>query len=65
LEQANKETGHRVPIDHDWPDEQELRAEGAAAVCLTSDQFLDLLAVARNGLRPKSRYMTDEDSCCS
>jgi hypothetical protein len=53
LEQACKDVGHRVPINHDWLDEQELRAEGAAAVSLPGDQFLDLLAVARNGLRPK------------
>jgi hypothetical protein len=52
LEQASKESRHRVPINHDWLDEQELRAEGAAAVSLPGDQFLDLLAVARNGLRP-------------
>jgi hypothetical protein len=54
LEQATKDFGHRVPISHDWLDEQELLAEGAAAVCLSGDQFLDLLAVARNGLRPKA-----------
>jgi hypothetical protein len=53
LEQASKDSGHRVPINHDWLDEQELRAEGAAAVSLPGDQFLDLLAVARNGLRLK------------
>jgi len=54
LEQPKNEHGERMPINHDWLDEQELRAEGATEVSLPGDQFLDLLAVARNGLRPKA-----------
>ncbi len=45
--------GHH-PINHEWLDDQELRADGITEVTLQSDQFLDLLAVARNGLRPKA-----------
>jgi hypothetical protein len=44
----------RHPINHEWLDEQELLADGVTEVTLQSDQFLDLLAVARNGLRPKA-----------
>lgn len=44
----------RYPINHEWLDDQELRADGVAEVTLQSDQFLELLAVARNGLRPKA-----------
>ena len=45
--------GHH-PINHEWLDDQELRADGVIEVTLRSDEFLDLLAVARNGLRPKA-----------
>jgi hypothetical protein len=47
LEQAAGQYGS------EWLDQEEARAAGAAAVCLPGDQLLELLAIARNGLRPK------------
>jgi hypothetical protein len=51
---ASEPNGGRYPISHEWLDEQELLVDGVAEVTLQSDQFLDLLTVARNGLRPKA-----------
>ena len=53
LEQAAGQYGNPQPVNGEWLDQEEARAEGAAAVCLPGDQFLELLAVARNGLRPR------------
>ena len=52
--QSSDSYGGRHPINHEWLDDQELRVDGVTEVTLRSDEFLDLLAVARNGLRPKA-----------
>jgi hypothetical protein len=54
LEQSTNCNGAHRPINHEWLDDQELRADGVTEVMLRSDELLDLLAVARNGLRPKA-----------
>jgi hypothetical protein len=41
-------------VNHEWLDTAEQRAQMAASVTLPIDQFLALIAVARNGLRPKA-----------
>jgi hypothetical protein len=51
--EAAGQYGNPQPVNGEWFDQEEARAEGAAAVCLPGDQFLKLLAVARNGLRPR------------
>jgi hypothetical protein len=43
--------GDPQPINQEWLDQEEARAHGAAAVTLPGDQFLELLALARNGFR--------------
>lgn len=45
-----------LPINHDWLDTAEQRAQMAESVTLPIDQFLALIAVARNGLRPKQFF---------
>lgn len=53
LKAAAAKFGNAEPVNHDWLDREEQRAQMAAAVSLPADQFLALIAVARNGLRPK------------
>jgi hypothetical protein len=56
LEAASERYGNPEPITDAWIDEEEARAAEASAVSLPGDQFMKLLAVARNGLRPKVTY---------
>lgn len=42
-----------LPINREWLDVHEQRAQMAESVTLPIGQFLALIAVARNGLRPK------------
>ena len=53
LKDAASKYGNPEPVNHKWLDREEQRAQTAAAVQLPADQFLALIAVARNGLRPK------------
>jgi hypothetical protein len=48
-------------INHEWLDTAEQRAQMAANVTLPIDQFLALIAVARNGLRPRLAAITPND----
>ena len=54
LRDAVANFGNSEPVNHDWLDREEQRAQMAAAVALPADQFLALIAAARNGLRPKA-----------
>lgn len=47
-----------LPINHEWLDTAEQRAQMAESVTLPIDQFLALIAVARNGLRPKQAVVS-------
>lgn len=59
LKEVAKEYGNMKPINHAWLDEQEQRSQMAAAVALPADQYMALLALARNGLRPKLAAQDD------
>ena len=51
LEQAAGQYGDPQLVNGQWLDRRKHALRRAAAVCLPGDQFLELLAVARNGLR--------------
>lgn len=53
LKAAAAKFGNPEVINNDWLDREEARADGAAAVSIPGDQYLMLLAMARNGLRPR------------
>jgi hypothetical protein len=42
--------GNPQPINREWLDQEEQRAQGAKAVALPGDQYIELLALANNGL---------------